>query len=668
MLKSAEAELIKKGEALSKMLAISSEKLISGSLAGELHDLVKSVYKANINSSIGDVENLVILDTNNVILMHSDYKKVGQTFQDALTGRASQAGNFGYEKYHNSEGYIVYDFYTPITTSSDGGKKSKLGYLRLGIQEIFAEKINKSLSFYYVFSIIITVICVIVILIAIDKVLTPLSSLVHDSSNIAGGDLSNVITTRTNDELKDLSDSFNLITSNYKDFAVKTGRAAHDLLELQGSVDESSDIIIKKSKNQSALVEKALNFIANINQTVKSVFKNLDHLSGFTRENFHIITQLKRNNANISNGLDNLNLSVNTSTLSIEDKESSSKNVEEQLGQLTDISNKAYQSINNLKESVPMIEKNADEAVTLANTFTKSTGSFGLDSVQNSIEGMQRIKGSVRKATEVIDRLGTRSIEIDKILTVINEIAEQTNLLALNAAILASEAGEHGRGFNVVATEIRELSERTALSTKEIDKLIKTVLSEVNEAIDVMNQSSKYVDDGEKLSNDTFKALGSVLDSFKQSSDKAESIKEETAKQSESLDDMVSYVKLVSEKVKKVRSSLEYQKSNDTYIENITMTIRKRCNDMQNFLDDQTNNTDKISVAISDYSQMIENILNSIMRHAEENKNLSETIKDINQLCGRDAEVAERLTSTSRGLKKEAENINSNLSKIKYSN
>src|SRR5437870_7745307 len=120
---------------------------------------------------------------------------------------------------------------------------------------------------------------------------------------------------------------------------------------------------------------------------------------------------------------------------------------------------------------------------------------------RESIEGMEQIRQSVVASNAVVSRLGERSLAIGRILNVIEDIAEQTNLLALNAAILAAQAGEHGRGFSVVASEIRELSERTAASTREIAGLIQSVQSEVANALASMSEGTKLVEHGVTLSH-----------------------------------------------------------------------------------------------------------------------------------------------------------------------
>src|SRR5439155_25392492 len=101
----------------------------------------------------------------------------------------------------------------------------------------------------------------------------------------------------------------------------------------------------------------------------------------------------------------------------------------------------------------------------------KAAASEGRQAVNGTVEGMRRNESAMVEAAGALTELGDRSQEIGEIVRVIDEIAGQTNLLALNAAIIAAQAGDRGRGFAVVADEIRELSERTSVSTDEIRTL-----------------------------------------------------------------------------------------------------------------------------------------------------------------------------------------------------
>lgn len=156
----------------------------------------------------------------------------------------------------------------------------------------------------------------------------------------------------------------------------------------------------------------------------------------------------------------------------------------------------------------------------LSEKVKNDTATFGITSVERTIEGIQNIKASFEKtAIMFIKKLGGRSDEIGKILTVIDEITEQTTLLALNAAIVAAQAGEHGKGFSVVADEIKDLAERTSFSTREISVLIRSVQQELKDTILAMEVGLTSVEEGLKVARDAGDSLKKIVDSSIQSAE-----------------------------------------------------------------------------------------------------------------------------------------------------
>ncbi|WKZ32162.1 MAG: methyl-accepting chemotaxis protein [Thermodesulfobacteriota bacterium] len=140
-----------------------------------------------------------------------------------------------------------------------------------------------------------------------------------------------------------------------------------------------------------------------------------------------------------------------------------------------------------------------------------SAARMGADIVAHSINGMSSIVPIVNESSETISKLGSRSAEIGKIVGVINDIADQTNLLALNAAIEAARAGEQGRGFAVVADEVKKLAERTTLATKEISVMIKAIQEDTKKAIESTDKEVKAVEEASGYAKEAGAALDEIL-------------------------------------------------------------------------------------------------------------------------------------------------------------
>lgn len=148
--------------------------------------------------------------------------------------------------------------------------------------------------------------------------------------------------------------------------------------------------------------------------------------------------------------------------------------------------------------------------------FSKKTGETarkGGDVVKQTVSGMNRVAEVVHSAALTVRELGKNSDQIGEIIKVIDDIADQTNLLALNAAIEAARAGEQGRGFAVVADEVRKLAERTTKATKEIASMIKQIQSDTGNAVHSIESGTKEVEAGKESANKAIEALTEIIES-----------------------------------------------------------------------------------------------------------------------------------------------------------
>jgi methyl-accepting chemotaxis protein len=175
-------------------------------------------------------------------------------------------------------------------------------------------------------------------------------------------------------------------------------------------------------------------------------------------------------------------------------------------------------SVEQLTGSVEQVSNSASQALGLANTAGQAAKN-GKQSIGNTDKSIVEIGKAAEALSSTVNALGQRSHEISNILKVIEEIAGQTNLLALNAAIEAARAGEQGRGFAVVADEVRRLAEKIAVSTKEISQLITNIQAGTSEAVEHVSGWEALVNASQSHSSSANECILEISTATKEASD-----------------------------------------------------------------------------------------------------------------------------------------------------
>ena len=178
--------------------------------------------------------------------------------------------------------------------------------------------------------------------------------------------------------------------------------------------------------------------------------------------------------------------------------------------QQTDQTNMVATAIHEMSATVMEVSQHSQAAANAAED-ANSTAKEGGSLVSHTLQVMQRIADSNQRIAERVTKLGDSSQQVGKIAAVIDDIADQTNLLALNAAIEAARAGEQGRGFAVVADEVRKLAERTTSATKEIAQILEVVLDESRNTAQAMKEGQQDVDEGLEGSRKAGESLERII-------------------------------------------------------------------------------------------------------------------------------------------------------------
>ena len=202
-------------------------------------------------------------------------------------------------------------------------------------------------------------------------------------------------------------------------------------------------------------------------------------------------------------------------------------------------------AVEEMTKTIATNSKNASdtaEAAKHARTAAETGGAV----VEETVRGIDRIAAVVNQSAETVRTLGKSSDQIGDIIGVIDDIADQTNLLALNAAIEAARAGEQGRGFAVVADEVRKLAERTTKATKEIAGMIKQIQTETNGAVSSMEEGTKEVERGKELADKAGISLKEIVEVSQKVTDMVSQIAAASEEQSSASEQIAKNVEAIS--------------------------------------------------------------------------------------------------------------------------
>jgi methyl-accepting chemotaxis protein len=320
------------------------------------------------------------------------------------------------------------------------------------------------------------------------RTIAPVKDLMRVAEALGRGDLSKKANVKRGDELGQLGDTFNQTIDRLQGLIQTESdrdKMQHQVMDLLSVVSTAAegDLTIKAEVTADALgsVADAFNLM-------------ITGLTNLVTQASNVASEIQRSTSEILQSSERMRLGA-----------------EQQADQIR----MASDAVNTMSHTTQRMAQNAEAATQTSLKATQAAVKGGA-SVAETIKGMQRIRAAVQTTGKKIKGLGERSLEIGAIIEVINEIATQTNLLALNAAIEAARAGEQGKGFAVVADEVRKLAERAARATKDITGLIKGIQVETSEAVTVMEEGTREVEEGTKLADQAGAALREIEQIVKQ--------------------------------------------------------------------------------------------------------------------------------------------------------
>jgi methyl-accepting chemotaxis protein len=552
------------------------------------------------------------------------------TVPEALANRALRREE-GAQAGREQHIYVV-PFYENRADAANANARPK-GFFRLVLNESQAKAaVTQIRNWNLLATLLVLALAVALAWVISNFIVRPILNLVESAQQIASGDLTRRVEVASGDEIGELGEAFNAMAANLERTVKSLGQSQAKLKSVVETVDSRSRTVIARVDEQRAIIDDTYHSIDKLNGGVRKITDNVEALSASSEETSSSMLEMVASMEEVSRHTDTLFDSVEETASATSQMVSSISEVDQNVVYLTNFVTDTSSSMVEMSASIAQVETNASRSYDLTLAVADAAES-GMKAVRETIEGMEQIRRSVVDANAVVQRLGERSAAIGKILNVIEDIAEQTNLLALNAAILAAQAGEHGKGFSVVAAEIRDLSERTASSTRDIATLIRSVQEEVGNASKTMSAGTKLVEGGVALSHEAGKALNNILDSAAKASGMGKEIANATREQAQGSETVTRSVDKLQEMSKQINSATTQQNQGSDHIMKAVEQMREVTKYVRQAMVEQKSGSTMISNAAERMIDMIHEIFQVAANQSSESEKIVATMEQVRAIA-----------------------------------
>ena len=348
-----------------------------------------------------------------------------------------------------------------------------------------------------------------------------------------------------------------------------TTSEVRNLLEhMQATVDEfvphyqtladASRFLSARSEDGLQAARKGRTDVDGMHQKQKAVISQVETLNQRSQDEAALSRELSASLEEMAGALEHSTLKFLETTRNVNDMVDSIQRAVGQAEQTAQITESTAHDLDQIGEALDRLRsgvaRNADSAAAV-----KEDAAQGVRIVHSFTKEMGRIDEESRKSITAMQRLNRQTVEVTKIIEVIKDLVSDTELLAFNAAIIAAKAGAEGRGFSVVAEEIRDLADRTTTSADEIEMIIKSIRKDTAQVCTTVESTGQFITRGKELSGTTEEALVKIVQSSSQAAADSRELSQQTADQALRARSMIEQAGASLRSVRSVVETLERQ-------------------------------------------------------------------------------------------------------------
>ncbi len=472
----------------------------------------------------------------------------------------------------------------------------------------------------------------------------------------------------------DLSaDEVGMLNSNFNEMLERLGgvvtsiRSAVDELRMIGAnVGNVAAQGLSLAEGQKDTADRTKAAARQIRHSVEEVTSSVEGLSGAAGTNAASIQQMVSSTVEINQLVEDLLRSVELVSDSIVRMAGGQNEINANVQHLMENATRTTVLVADMERSVRQIEESAQATARISVDVLRDA-ELGNTSVESTISGIHQIRSASHTVQQAIGNLSVHAASIGTILQVIDEVTEQTKLLALNASIIAAQAGEHGKGFGVVAHEIKELARRTTASTREIAEIVNGVKEETDKAVMAITLSEQAVVEGEQLSHRSGEALHKIVKGVKIATEQVNEIASATEQHAQQGEKMRLAMEEMGAMVEQIVRASSHQTRDAEVINQASASMRQLATNVH--INARSHNDAGSAIADSTETivRMIEEIRRACMVQLEGSEQVVHTAEEMEQAATGNLKTTRVMEEAVSGLSRQIKNLEKEMAGFKTS-
>ncbi len=484
-----------------------------------------------------------------------------------------------------------------------------------------------------------------------------------EARRLAAGELRRGRVFESEDELGQLGRAFEGMGQSLRATVGQAAQAADRVEATAAEMGAISESVTAVTADQVRGLTQATSSMDTIDAQVRGIADSAQALNEAVEEASSSVLELGATGEELNETASALSSRVSEVSGSIEQMVRSVRQVSENAESLAEAAVETSASMDEIANSMREVDARAEETASLSRQVVASA-EMGREKVRQTIEGMDAIRDATETAERVIRSLGSRSKEIGAIVDVIDDVADETNLLALNAAIIAAQAGEHGRAFSVVADEIKDLADRVLASTKEIGGLVRAVQDEAISAIGAIERGTASVASGVELSAEAGLSLEEITRAARESGTRIGGIVTAVQEQARAAGHVVALMEKVRGGVDLIRSAAVEQDRANEVIHRSSVAMREVAQQVRGTTEEQARGSGRIRQSVEGVRGAVEQIHGALQAQAISCRVALELLEEVSTRTHSNQEATHLLDGAVKSLRQQAEVLREDLARF----